>query len=202
LLEHGALRVVAASDAALLGTRVDLDRPDAALAARLERAAMVRVTATQARLLGLPWEAGTVVPLLIDGALRGVIIIEGFDRSLRDALMTLATQVSLALSRVDAAAAINAREARFHSLLANASEVIGVLDRHGEILYQSEGLTHMLGPAPADVIGHKRHAVRPPGRRARGPRRVRRRRRRRGRDPRPSSCGCVTPTAPGGISKR
>ena len=76
------------------------------------------------------------------------------DRALRDALVTLATQVSLALGRVDAAAAINAREARFHSLLANASDVIGVLDRHGEILYQSEGLAHMLGPAPADVIGH------------------------------------------------
>ena len=154
LLKHGALRVVAASDAALLGTRVDLEGADAALTARLERTAMVRVTAAQARLLGLPWEAGAVVPLLIDGALRGVIVIEGFDRALRDALVTLATQVSLALGRVDAAAAINAREARFHSLLANASDVIGVLDRHGEILYQSEGLAHMLGPAPADVIGH------------------------------------------------
>jgi diguanylate cyclase (GGDEF)-like protein/PAS domain S-box-containing protein len=45
-------------------------------------------------------------------------------------------------------------EERFESLVANATEVIVVVDREGMVLYASPSVQRLLGLAPEDVIGH------------------------------------------------
>ena len=99
------------------------------------------------------WESTSDVPVMVDGDLAGAIIVGAAGPDLHAALAPLAAHVGLALARVESMREIQAREARFRSLVANANDVIRVVDRNGIILYESDPVRHVLGYDPAELIG-------------------------------------------------
>ena len=118
----------------------------------------------------------SVTPLRREHELSGMLLVRSLQPLTWDehgALTTLASQVALAVESVRLAADLRERqsEAHFRGLIQNASDIILVVDEHGQITYAAPSLGRALGRA---VEWRARQtAVRPA---ARG----RRRRRRRG----------------------
>jgi diguanylate cyclase (GGDEF)-like protein/PAS domain S-box-containing protein len=75
----------------------------------------------------------------------------------RDLLASLATHISLSLESAALAAEAHRQksEARFRSLVANASDMITVLDADGVVTYQSPSIEHVLGYAAEDTEGSR-----------------------------------------------
>jgi diguanylate cyclase (GGDEF)-like protein/PAS domain S-box-containing protein len=75
----------------------------------------------------------------------------------RASLGLLANHISQALERGDLSEQVHRRasEARFTSLVQNATDLICVIDEAGTIVYQSPSIETVLGYAPEDVIGRR-----------------------------------------------
>ncbi len=78
-----------------------------------------------------------------------------FDDESGYALRTLANQVALALSSAELSAEVHRRasEARFATLVQNASDLITVLDADNRIIYQSPSIERTLGYRVEEVVG-------------------------------------------------
>src|SRR4029078_2650034 len=76
-------------------------------------------------------------------------------RELVASLESLSSQVSLALEGASLAEDLHRRqnEARFRSLVAHSSDLITVLDAHGEVTYQSPSVERVLGYRPDEMEG-------------------------------------------------
>jgi diguanylate cyclase (GGDEF)-like protein/PAS domain S-box-containing protein len=89
---------------------------------------------------------------------RGLLVAAGwapFSPILIDALAALCASVSLALESAALAGTAyrRANEARFASLIQNASDLITVVDRAGIVSYQSPSVERILGLAALEVAG-------------------------------------------------
>jgi diguanylate cyclase (GGDEF)-like protein/PAS domain S-box-containing protein len=114
------------------------------------------------RALRLPRSAGRLLalPLFVRGELRGLFLIAGeahFSIQVRDALQSLAANVSLALESVALTEDLLRRqsEARFQSLVQNASDLITVIEADSTIKYQSPSVERVLGYQPEQLTGLK-----------------------------------------------
>ncbi|MDX6628815.1 MAG: hypothetical protein QOH00_1061 [Gaiellales bacterium] len=133
--------------------------------ALLERAAATptdRVALPQAvhAELGLPpgYARANVFPLAAREDQRGLLIAAAstpLSPILVEALDALRASVSLALESAALSEQAHRREneARFASLVRNASDLITVVDRDGEVLYQSPSIQRILGLSADDVSG-------------------------------------------------
>jgi diguanylate cyclase (GGDEF)-like protein/PAS domain S-box-containing protein len=110
--------------------------------------------------LGLPrgFDRANVFPLAARDDQRGLLIAAAatpFSPILLDALNALCASVSLALESAALTEQAHRREneARFASLVRNASDLITVVSRDGIVLYQSPSIQRILGLTAADVSG-------------------------------------------------
>ena len=148
--EDAGLRVAASTDPSLVGTMLELtDAPG--LGREVLRWAMPAVLAAGDG--PATWPDTTVMPLVVDGAVAGALLVGTTERGLSGALTSLTAQIGLALARVNVAHEVQTREARFRSLVANATDVIRVLDACGTIVHESEPVRHVLGYDPGQLIG-------------------------------------------------
>jgi diguanylate cyclase (GGDEF)-like protein/PAS domain S-box-containing protein len=90
---------------------------------------------------------------------RGLLVLSYPDvlpRELVDSLVSLASQVSLAVEGASLAEDLHRRqsEARFRSLVAHSSDLITVLDSQGTVTYQSPSVQRVLGYRVAEIEGH------------------------------------------------
>ena len=153
----GGLRVVdaAGSNAGLAGRPLPAGR---ALAAS-EEGATVRLTGPEAAALALApgCERAFAVALAPRRAERLVLLLAGVDtpRTVQATARALATQVALALDSVVLTEEVHRRrsEARFGSLVRNASDLITVLDTDLRITYQSPSIERILGYGADEVAG-------------------------------------------------
>jgi two-component system, cell cycle sensor histidine kinase and response regulator CckA len=86
------------------------------------------------------WGDELVVPLRDEGSGR----LLGFAKICRDLSERKAAEDEL-----------QRREARFRSLVENASDLITVLDAAGRVRFQSPSVERVLGHAPAELLGHR-----------------------------------------------
>ena len=98
------------------------------------------------------------LPLSVRDEMRGVLFLSArtpIARELVDSLESLSSQVSLALEGATLAEDLHRRqsEARFRSLVAHSSDLITVLDAHGEVTYQSPSVERVLGYRPHEMEG-------------------------------------------------
>jgi diguanylate cyclase (GGDEF)-like protein/PAS domain S-box-containing protein len=105
---------------------------------------------------GAPGRAVVVVIAPPRGG-RTLLVTAGEDTgsgAVRTSLQALATQVALALDGAAMAEEVHRRreEARFGSLVANASDLITVVDRNGTVQYQSPSIERVLGRPAEDVL--------------------------------------------------
>ena len=110
--------------------------------------------------LDLPagFDRANVFPLAAREDQRGLLIAAAptpFSPILVDALDALSASVSLALESAALTEQAHRREneARFASLVRNASDLITVVNRDGLVLYQSPSVQRILGLTAADVTG-------------------------------------------------
>ena len=94
----------------------------------------------------------------VDGAVRGVLIVESPDPIAEDvpaAIRALATQASLAICRIDVAHDTIERESaeRFQALIQSSSDVISIVSADGHILYQSPSVEQIFGYEPERLLG-------------------------------------------------
>ena len=99
-----------------------------------------------------------VMALTLRGEIRGLLVVAGEGEPtahLKGALLGLAAQVSLALESAALTEEVHRREseARFGSLVQNASDLITVLGADGTIMYQSPSIERVLGHSAARVLG-------------------------------------------------
>ena len=132
--------------------------PTAVIALTGVEPVLVEATCLVALLPGpVPTRSRSVVlPLRSADSLIGVLIVCGDARQLifmQDAIQALGSKVSLALQRIGLARQIHlqASEARFRSLIQNASDVILVIGADNEITYQTPSVTNVLGYQPSDL---------------------------------------------------
>ena len=150
LREEGELRIAAATDPDLVGTTLE---PDGLPGPGTDVAPGAMPAILDAAAAPATWSETTAVPLAVDGAVAGALLVGTTERGMAAALTSLASQTGLALARVRASQQLQAREARFRSLVANATDVIRVLDATGTIIYESEPVRRVLGHDPAQLIG-------------------------------------------------
>ena len=98
------------------------------------------------------------LPLSVRDDMRGLLFLSAHTpiaRELVDSLESLSSQVSLALEGSMLAEDLHRRqsEARFRSLVAHSSDLITVLDAHGEVTYQSPSVERVLGYRPGEMEG-------------------------------------------------
>ncbi|HTW43168.1 MAG TPA: EAL domain-containing protein [Solirubrobacteraceae bacterium] len=101
---------------------------------------------------------GLVLALSVRGSLLGVLTLATptqLSRQACGALRALATQLALALegARLTEAVVAQRSEARFASLVQNASDLITVVGPDATITYQSPSSEHVLGYQPQELIG-------------------------------------------------
>ncbi|MBI3649356.1 MAG: EAL domain-containing protein [Actinobacteria bacterium] len=112
--------------------------------------------------LGLPQESAFihVSPLFIRDELRGLMVAAGatpLPRPIVDGLEALSSQLSLALESavLTEELLIQQSEARFSSLVKNASDVVAVIDPDTVIRYASPSSSRVLGYEPGQLEGTK-----------------------------------------------
>jgi diguanylate cyclase (GGDEF)-like protein/PAS domain S-box-containing protein len=112
--------------------------------------------------LGLPRGTRTALlaPISMDGALTGLVVVGSaspLDRQDQTGIEGVADQASLALARATLAENLHRRkgEARFASLVSNATDVIAVMDVDSTIRYLSPSVERILGWTPVDLLGGK-----------------------------------------------
>ncbi len=113
--------------------------------------------------LRLPAGCATVVDVLElslrgNDRTRGMLLVAGeraASRAARGDLLSLATQVSLALESSALTEELHRRssEARFRSLVQHTHDLITVLDANSTVLYQSPSIERSLGYTPEEIAG-------------------------------------------------
>jgi diguanylate cyclase (GGDEF)-like protein/PAS domain S-box-containing protein len=107
--------------------------------------------------LPAPVGAAQVLALTVQERVSRWLVVAGprADVETRGALALLAHQIALALESADLSEQVHRRrsEARFASLVQNATDLITVLDESSTIVYQSPSIETVLGYAPEEVIG-------------------------------------------------
>lgn len=101
-----------------------------------------------------------VCPLVAKDQLLGVIVVTSENKlpfELRSSIEILAAQVELALDRETMTEVVHARrsEARFQTLVQNASDVILIARPDTTITYQTPSATRILGYAPGSLEGRR-----------------------------------------------
>ena len=101
-----------------------------------------------------------VCPLILQESLTGVIVVHSklkLPTELRSCVETLAAQVGLALDRELMTEAVHSQrsEARFQTLVQNASDVILIVRPDTTISYQTPSVRRILGYEPADLEGRQ-----------------------------------------------
>jgi diguanylate cyclase (GGDEF)-like protein/PAS domain S-box-containing protein len=123
-----------------------------------------RLEAGQASRFGAPPGAGEghlfVSPIVMEEQLKGLIVVESpteMSVELTNTLETLAAQVGLALDREELTDAFHARqsEARFQTLVQNASDVILICRPDTTITYQTPSALRVLGYEPGALEGKR-----------------------------------------------
>ena len=104
------------------------------------------------------------VPVRVGDGVAGVLNVESTDGAvLSEAdlglMVALADHVGIALERVRLDEAHRADEARFRSLVQNASDVVAILDPDGTWCYVSPPVERLLGHRPDELIGHRLEAL-------------------------------------------
>ncbi len=97
-----------------------------------------------------------IVPLLVQGQLRGLLTVaggSGLPPHCRDGLRVLAGQMILALERTALAEDLRSREAAFRHLVQHSSDAISVVGEDMKIWYPTPALEHLLGYSRAELIG-------------------------------------------------
>jgi diguanylate cyclase (GGDEF)-like protein/PAS domain S-box-containing protein len=164
LVEGNGARIVAALGPAAEAVGRDTLRP--VTTATLVEAAShrpggaLRLPATLRTDIGLPRTTPTllVLPLTPREHLRGMLLVaveQDVSPGDRDALLALATQVSLALESAELTEEVHSRrsEARFASLVRHSSDLITVLSADGTIAYQSPSSLSVLGFDADELTG-------------------------------------------------
>jgi diguanylate cyclase (GGDEF)-like protein/PAS domain S-box-containing protein len=93
-----------------------------------------------------------------NGTARGVLLIESpgpISEELPRAIRALATQVSLALSRMDLQSAMAKRDGveRFQAMIQSSTDMIGIVSSERLLTYLSPSARQILGREPEDLIG-------------------------------------------------
>jgi diguanylate cyclase (GGDEF)-like protein/PAS domain S-box-containing protein len=106
----------------------------------------------------LEGERVLLLPLSARDEGRGVLVLSSphvLTRELVDSLVSLASQVSLAVEGASLAEDLHRRqsEARFRSLVAHSSDLITVLDAQGTVTYQSPSVQRVLGYRVEEIEG-------------------------------------------------
>jgi diguanylate cyclase (GGDEF)-like protein/PAS domain S-box-containing protein len=99
-----------------------------------------------------------LVSLFVRDRLAGFLAViseEGLSRPMRDALVSLSSQVALALESAVLTEDLHRRqsEARFASLVQNSSDVVTVIQADSRIRYQSPSVTRVLGYDHQELTG-------------------------------------------------
>jgi diguanylate cyclase (GGDEF)-like protein/PAS domain S-box-containing protein len=99
-----------------------------------------------------------LLPLSARDEGRGVLVLSSpnaLPPELVDSLVSLASQVSLAVEGASLAEDLHRRqsEARFRSLVAHSSDLITVLDAQGTVTYQSPSIKRVLGYSVGEIEG-------------------------------------------------
>jgi diguanylate cyclase (GGDEF)-like protein/PAS domain S-box-containing protein len=89
------------------------------------------------------------------GAVLVVATAQAMTPGVRDGVEALCSQVALALEAANLAEDLHRdrSEARFRSLVQNSTDIVTVVDVHAVIRYQSPSIEHILGHAPAALVG-------------------------------------------------
>ena len=162
LIEEGALVAVARNDQLRRPARRLPEQADARLLALVEEGASQAVSLEPVLVaaLELPqeWSSGLVLPLPVRGGILGLLVLacpRPVPRQARGALEALATQLALALEGARLTEEVHAQrsEARFASLVQNASDLITVVGADATITYQSPSSEHVLGYTPQELLG-------------------------------------------------
>ena len=108
--------------------------------------------------LGVDHGSFFLVPLLVRGGLRGMLVLASsapVSPETGTALEALGSEVALALESAALSEDLYLRrsEERFGSLIQNSSDVITVLDGGGTVLYASPSVLRATGLAPDEVTG-------------------------------------------------
>jgi diguanylate cyclase (GGDEF)-like protein/PAS domain S-box-containing protein len=158
IADDGSMRVVAGRGSAMSSTLAEDVAQELLDLAGDARAALLSAAARSA--LGLePYAQGRalVVEIAPPRGGRTLLVTAGDDTgsgAMRTSLQALATQVALALDGAAMAEEVHRRreEARFGSLVANASDLITVVDRDGTVRYQSPSIERVLGRPVEDIL--------------------------------------------------
>ena len=157
----GVFSVVACSGAFDDGQEIDLTSLPARAGETLAAGQVVRCAAPVPE----PGRSGHeragylfVCPLVTADVLRGLIVVRSADElptDLTNALETLAAQVGMALDREVLTEAFHARrsEARFQTLVQNASDVILIARPDTTVTYQTPSAQRILGYGPGSLEG-------------------------------------------------
>jgi diguanylate cyclase (GGDEF)-like protein/PAS domain S-box-containing protein len=99
-----------------------------------------------------------VTRVTANGSARGVLLIESpspIGEELPRAIHALATQVSLAISRLDLQSVMAKREGveRFQAMIQSSTDMIGIISSGRLLTYLSPSVRQMLGREPDDLIG-------------------------------------------------
>ena len=102
----------------------------------------------------------SVTPLRYDQQDRGMLVVDSVEALTLDqhgALATLASQVALAVESAQLGEDLRQRqsEQRFRGILQNASDIVVIVDSHGEITYSTPSLARNLGRGDDEVTGHE-----------------------------------------------
>jgi diguanylate cyclase (GGDEF)-like protein/PAS domain S-box-containing protein len=138
----------------------------------LDGAGFTQLGGDERAALRLPVDRGfvTVLELLLrgDSRTRGFLLLASEQPVAPGApgsLGALCTQVSLALESHALTEELHRQssEARFRSLVQNATDLITVLDSDGMVIYQSPSITGALGYTPEEVVGTRFDRLTEPG---------------------------------------
>jgi diguanylate cyclase (GGDEF)-like protein/PAS domain S-box-containing protein len=96
--------------------------------------------------------------LTVAGAARGVLLVESpspISNDLPAAIRALATQVSLAISRMDLQTVVARRESteRFQALIQSSTDVIAIVSPDGICRYVSPSVHQVFGTDPEEMLG-------------------------------------------------
>ncbi|MDP9438986.1 MAG: PAS domain S-box protein, partial [Actinomycetota bacterium] len=99
-----------------------------------------------------------LVPLFVQEEIKGAIGVTSdapVPAEIKDSLVSLASQVALALEGATLAEDLHRRrsEERFRALIQNSSDIITVVDAEGKIVYQSPSMLWVLGHDPEGRLG-------------------------------------------------
>lgn len=118
-----------------------------------------RVAMREQRLYVIPSESESLLfPLLVDGLLRGLVVLsaEGhIDRATERVLDSIVWEACLALQSVDLRRdlALQQTERRYRAMFENSSDLVCVLSPDGRITFSTPTSKHVLGLEPSALVG-------------------------------------------------